>query len=89
MSAEPLTTESASNKTIQLFNAALQEQNEGLRALRSLRFAKFLRLGREGAALRRETFRLLRQSAELLQHVATTLVVATALSTQIGRESQL
>jgi hypothetical protein len=77
------------NETIQLFNAVQQKQDEGKRALRSLRFGKFLRLNREGAALRGEAFRLLRQSGELLQHAETTLGFATALSTQIGRESQL
>lgn len=77
------------NQTIQLFNAVHQKQNEGWRALRSLRLRKFLRLNREGAALRGEAFRLLRQSGELLQHAETTLGVATALYTQIGSESQL
>jgi hypothetical protein len=77
------------NETIQLFNAVQHKQDEGRRALRSLRLGKFLRLNREGAALRGEAFRLLRQSGELLQHAETTLGVATALSTQIGRQSQL
>lgn len=75
------------NEAIQLSNAAQHKHDEGRRALRSLRLGEFLRLNREGAALRGEAFRLLRQSGEVFQHAETTLGVATALSTQIEKES--
>jgi hypothetical protein len=77
------------NETLQLFESAQQKQDEGWRALRPLKLAKCLRLSRESAALRGEAFRLLRQSGELLRHAETTLGVATALSNQIGKKSQL